>query len=76
MLEYCPQKTINSYIAVNRQIISLETKLVLLSRIALGVRFLRDYGVYHNDLKPDNVLLKIIGSINKSHLLTKLIDFG
>lgn len=50
---------------------------MLLNRIALGVRFLRDYGVHHNDLKPENVLLKIVGNrANNNFLLTRLIDFG
>lgn len=44
----------------------------------MGLRFLRDYGITHNDLKPQNVLLKIMtdrAKINSTFML-RLIDFG
>ena len=76
LVEFCQQKSINSYIASNRRIISLETKIVLMNRIALGIRFLRDYGVFHNDIKPENVLLKLVGRAHNNVILTRLIDYG
>jgi serine/threonine protein kinase len=46
--------------------------------IAVGLRFLRDYGIIHNDLKPQNVLMKIMSDRLKisSTFMLRLIDFG
>ncbi len=46
--------------------------------IAVGLRFLRDYGIIHNDLKPQNVLMKIMSDKLKisSTFMLRLIDFG
>lgn len=49
--------------------ISINTKLWFLIQIASGIRFLKDEGVYHLDLKGSNIL------IQKNYTL-KLIDFG
>jgi serine/threonine protein kinase len=44
----------------------------------VGLRFLRDYGIIHNDLKPQNVLLKIMSDRSKANstFMLRLIDFG
>lgn len=78
LLEYCSLKSIDSYISSHKQILSLETKILFIHRIAFGIRFLRDYGIVHNDLKPQNVLLRIVGDKAKKTgtFLTRLIDFG
>ena len=47
-----------------------------MNRIALGIRFLRDFGVFHNDIKPENVLLKLVGRAHNNVILTRLIDYG
>lgn len=62
----------------HKKFVTLETKIFFLYEIALGLRFLRDYGVIHNDLKPQNVLLKIVSDKNKNNgtFLIRLIDFG
>lgn len=60
LLEYCHLKSIDSYLNSHKRFIALETKLFFLYEIAVGIRFLRDYGISHNDLKPQNVLLKIM----------------
>ena len=32
--------------------------------------------MHHNDMKPENILLKIVKGAASSYLLTRLIDFG
>lgn len=51
---------------------------MFIHRIAMGIKFLKDYGIVHNDLKPQNVLLKMVGdkTKNKGTFLPRLIDFG
>jgi serine/threonine protein kinase len=46
--------------------------------ISIGLRFLRDFTVVHNDIKPQNVLLKIVSDRNRNNgtFLLRLIDFG
>lgn len=47
---------------------SLETKLIILKYLAQGLKFLKDQGIYHLDIKPSNVLF------GSTHV--KITDFG
>jgi serine/threonine protein kinase len=54
-----------------------ETKLFFLFMVIIALRFLRDNSIVHIDLKPENLLMKIVGDGKQSvHYLIKLIDFG
>ncbi len=54
-----------------------ETKLFFLFMVIVALRFLRDNSIVHIDLKPENLLMKIVGDGKQSvHYLIKLIDFG
>lgn len=54
-----------------------ETKLFFLFEIVIALRFLRDNSIVHIDLKPENVLIKIVGDMRQNvHYLVKIIDFG
>jgi serine/threonine protein kinase len=68
----------DSYLHDHKHFITFETKLFFLYEIAVGLRFLRDYGIIHNDLKPQNVLLKVMSDKNKvnSTFMLRIIDFG
>jgi serine/threonine protein kinase len=48
---------------------SLQTKLHFMFSVAQALRYLRDYGIVHLDLKPENVM-------TYCNMLIKLIDFG
>jgi serine/threonine protein kinase len=74
--ELCQMKSLDNYISCYRNILSLETKMSLIYRTALGIRFLRDYGIIHNDLKPQNVLLKYMATKKQGYFFPRLIDFG
>ncbi len=78
LLEYCPQNSIDNYLISQKNIVSLDTKVYFLYQIAGGIRFLRDYRIIHNDLKPSNLLLKILSDKQKmnSTFVIKIIDFG
>ena len=47
---------------------SLETKLNILKYLAQGLKFLKDQGIYHLDIKPSNILF------GSTHI--KITDFG
>ena len=54
-----------------------ETKLFFMFMVVIALRFLRDNSIVHIDLKPENVLIKIVGDSRQIvHYLVKLIDFG
>lgn len=58
-------------------IISINTKVFLLYQVSIGLRFLRDFGVVHLDMKPENLLIKLgMGTNNKAIMILKIIDFG
>jgi serine/threonine protein kinase len=57
---------------------SMMTKTFFLFEIVVALRFLRDNSVVHVDLKPQNLLLKVVTDsvMQQQHFLVKLIDFG
>jgi serine/threonine protein kinase len=58
-----------TYIHKNKNILSMYGKLLLLSNIANGLRFLKNHRIVHMDLNPRNILVG-------PGMLTKIIDFG
>lgn len=68
----------DKYLSQNRKVVSLDTKIFLFYQLANGLRFLRDQGIVHNDVKPQNVLLKVLTDRSKrmSTFIVRLIDFG
>lgn len=68
LMEYYPHKSLEHF-RMKHSNISLNTKLLLLTQIANGIRFLNGEGVYHLDVKGSNIL------VQKNYLL-RLIDFG
>ncbi len=68
LMEFYPHKSLDHFRSKNDSM-SLNTKLWFLSQIANGIRYLKEEGIYHLDLKGSNVL------VQKNYNL-KLIDFG
>lgn len=62
--------TLRDFLILNKEILSLKTKLIILSHIAQGLRFLSNYKIVHMDLKPNNVLVML------KEGLVKIIDFS
>lgn len=54
------------------------TKTFFLFEIIVALRFLRDHNIVHIDLKPQNILIKIVSDSQnqQQHYIVKLIDFG
>ena len=58
-------------------ILSIRYKIFLIYQVVIGLRFLRDYGIVHLDIKPENILVKMASNSAASvFALAKIIDFG
>lgn len=58
-------------------IISVKNKIFWLYQVSVGLRFLRDLGVVHLDMKPENLLIKVMSNgPNNAFTIIKIIDFG
>lgn len=56
---------------------SMKVKIFLLYQVSVGLRYLRDFGVVHLDMKPENLLVKMASSvISSAFALVKIIDYG
>ena len=77
-MEFCPYKSLNTYLSAYNGLLSLPIKLYFLFQISIALRFLRDMGIVHLDLKPENILMKIYtnGPNSNSCFILRLIDFG
>ena len=49
--------SLEKYLAFNKSITSLNTKLFFLLQISLGTLFLKNNDICHLDLKPGNILI-------------------
>ena len=78
IMEYINDSTVERYMHLRRKYISMMTKAFVLYEIVVALRFLRDNSIVHVDLKPQNVLIKIVTDsiMQQQHFLVKLIDFG
>eukprot|EP00331_Platyophrya_macrostoma_P031070 CAMPEP_0176438752 /NCGR_PEP_ID=MMETSP0127-20121128/19501_1 /TAXON_ID=938130 /ORGANISM="Platyophrya macrostoma, Strain WH" /LENGTH=430 /DNA_ID=CAMNT_0017822823 /DNA_START=439 /DNA_END=1732 /DNA_ORIENTATION=- len=69
LMEFYPHKSLEHFKRKMTDTISVNTKLWFLTQMANGIRYMKQEGVYHLDLKNSNIL------IQKNYSL-KLIDFG
>lgn len=56
-VEYYHYKSLDQFKAFYSPTMSLNTKIYILYQIAQAVKFLKDQGIYHLDLKPGNILV-------------------
>ena len=60
IMEYIKESTVERYMHLRKKYISMMTKAFILYEIVVALRFLRDNSIVHVDLKPQNVLIKIV----------------
>lgn len=75
-MEYCSRKSFSNYHFHFRNVMSLQSKLTFLYQTAMGLRFLRDNGIVHLDIKPQNILFKIVSDNYTNFPTVRIIDFG
>lgn len=69
----------NIYLVNYGRFTSLDTKFYFMNHILMGLRYLRDLGIVHMDMKPENVLVRLTTFPNfpeENKYVLKLIDFG
>ncbi|CAL8471108.1 g10650 [Coccomyxa elongata] len=77
IMEYCDLGSLDSAIADGR-FHDLESMLLRLLDVAMGMDYLHNLGILHTDLKPSNVLLKTTAKLqnDSTGCTAKLADFG
>lgn len=68
VLEYCDDGDVLSWI-MNNRIRGVDQARSIFYQIVQGVRYLHESGIAHGDLKPENVMINMDGTV-------KLTDFG
>ncbi|KOR31011.1 hypothetical protein TI04_03080 [Achromatium sp. WMS2] len=71
VMEYFPGESLESYLAQHGAL-SIPQTLVLAKLMAEALHTAHQQGIWHRDVKPDNVLIRM----QDSQLQIKLIDFG
>lgn len=66
IMEYCNGPDLATYI--NENILNMDDTHDIMGQIKEGLKYLRQSGILHRDLKPDNILL--------SNSIIKIADFG
>lgn len=52
LMDFCPFHSLNQFLASQNSVLSLPIKIYFLYQISVGLRFLRDLGIVHLDIKP------------------------
>jgi len=68
-MDYVPYPTLQDFLLIRHNTISLSTKINLVGHISNAIRFLEDYNIAHLDLSSVNIL------VVRDNLI-KIIDFG
>jgi serine/threonine protein kinase len=72
-MEYCEYDLENFlYKIVKNTIPNLEVKKSIMLQILIAVEYIHQKGIYHNDIKPENILIKK----DTEGYIAKLCDFG
>jgi len=71
VMEYFPAESLKNYLSKNG-CLTLDQTIFLAKRIAEAMKSAHDKGVFHRDLKPDNLLI----NLKEGNPEVKIIDFG
>ena len=72
VMEYLNGGSLTNYIKKSKFTLSEKRILEIIYQIALGLKYLHQYGIVHRDLKPDNIMLSEKEDMNQ----IKIMDFG
>ena len=72
IMEYLSGGSLTNYIKKSKFTLSEKRILEIIYQIALGLKYLHQYGIVHRDLKPDNIMLTEKENMNQ----IKIMDFG
>ena len=64
--------TLEKYIEKNNSSMSMQTRKSIIMQLMRAYRYIHSKNIYHRDISPKNVLLKIYDDA----LIVKLSDFG
>jgi serine/threonine-protein kinase ULK/ATG1 len=73
VLEYCNHGDLFQYIQLQRKGLSEPRTRALMTQLVQGLRCLRQHGILHRDLKPQNLMLM---ELPNRALVLKVADFG
>lgn len=69
LIECIDYPNLATFIEMQKNTMSYQTKIYFCSMIAQALRYLQEYQITHLDLKPSNIMLS-------SKMIVKIIDFG
>ena len=72
VMEYIPGGDLATYMIQHKQTMTEQHASRLIYQIALGIKYLHQYGIVHRDLKPENIMLTDASENGK----VKIMDFG
>jgi hypothetical protein len=72
VMEYIPGGDLATYMNDNKHKMTEERACSLIYQIALGIKYLHQFGIVHRDLKPENIMLTEANEFGK----VKIMDFG
>lgn len=72
IMEYLPGGDLGDYLNRVKFNVSEERAAEIMNQLALGLKYLHDYGIVHRDLKPENIML----TKNTDDGQIKIMDFG
>ena len=74
VFDYVDGKDLTSYLLETE--LSQEKAITIAKQTAIGLKHLHTNGIYHQDIKPSNLLITNIENINYQEIIVKIIDFN
>ncbi|CAD8121990.1 unnamed protein product [Paramecium sonneborni] len=69
LMERYYHSSLDYFKAKQQEVLSLSTRIFIAHSIAMGLRYIHNYGIIHMDIKPANILIA-------KTLMAKITDFG
>ncbi len=72
IMEYIEGETLHRYMKANRAEIPESVIRDVIHQIAMGLYYLKQYGIVHRDMKPENIMF----TEQDGKSIVKILDFG